>query len=153
LSAAYEPAPVEGSQTASQPVSRNKDRQEPAVCRGGHNDRYADKLLVLIDGRSLYSSAQSGVFWEVQNLMLEDIERIEIIRGPGARCGEQEQSMASSTSSPSVPTIRRVAWYLLAEAELRIRPIVIFCERNRNLTSSGIYAIYAGRCAPWMVGL
>ena len=84
LSAAYEPAPVEGSQTASQPVSRNKHRQEPAVCRGGHNDRYADKLLVLIDGRSLYSSAQSGVFWEVQNLMLEDIERIEIIRGPGA---------------------------------------------------------------------
>ncbi len=60
------------------------DASKWAISARGFNGRYADKLLVLIDGRSLYSSARAGVFWEVQNLMLEDIERIEVIRGPGA---------------------------------------------------------------------
>jgi iron complex outermembrane recepter protein len=60
------------------------DANKWAITARGFNDRFADKLLVLIDGRSLYSSARSGVFWEVQNLILEDIERIEVIRGPGA---------------------------------------------------------------------
>lgn len=44
----------------------------------------SNKLLVLIDGRSVYSPAYSGVFWDAQNTMLEDIERIEVVRGPGA---------------------------------------------------------------------
>ena len=43
----------------------------------------ASKLLVLIDGRSVYAPLYAGVYWEVQNVMLEDVERIEIIRGPG----------------------------------------------------------------------
>jgi iron complex outermembrane recepter protein len=55
-----------------------------AISARGFNSRFSDKLLVLIDGRSLYSSARSGVFWETQNLLLEDIDRIEVIRGPGA---------------------------------------------------------------------
>ena len=42
-----------------------------------------NKLQVLIDGRSVYSPLFSGVFWEAQDLMLEDIERIEVISGPG----------------------------------------------------------------------
>lgn len=41
------------------------------------------KLLVLIDGRSIYSPLYSGVFWDQNNVMLEDIDRIEVIRGPG----------------------------------------------------------------------
>lgn len=44
----------------------------------------SNKLLVLMDGRSLYSPAYSGTFWDAQNMLLEDIERIEVIRGPGA---------------------------------------------------------------------
>src|SRR5260221_9006161 len=44
----------------------------------------ANKLLVLIDGRSVYSPLFSGVFWDVQDVVLEDIERIEVISGPGA---------------------------------------------------------------------
>src|SRR5260370_10890743 len=60
------------------------DANKWAISDRGFNDRFSDKLLVLIDGRSLYSSARAGVFWEVLNLMLEDIERIEVIRGPGA---------------------------------------------------------------------
>jgi iron complex outermembrane recepter protein len=55
-----------------------------AVSARGFNDQFADKLLVLIDGRTVYSPLFSGVFWDGQNVPLNDIERIEIIRGPGA---------------------------------------------------------------------
>ncbi|OIO71257.1 MAG: hypothetical protein AUJ57_07305 [Zetaproteobacteria bacterium CG1_02_53_45] len=53
-----------------------------AVSIRGHNDTLSDKLLVLMDGRALYSPTFSGVWWLVQNYPLEDIERIEVIRGP-----------------------------------------------------------------------
>lgn len=43
----------------------------------------SNKLLVLIDGRSVYTPAYSGTFWDMQNTLMEDIERIEVIRGPG----------------------------------------------------------------------
>ncbi|HKX27668.1 MAG TPA: TonB-dependent receptor, partial [Blastocatellia bacterium] len=54
-----------------------------AISARGFNGRFANKLLVLIDGRSIYSSETSGVYWEEQDLPLENIERIEVIRGPG----------------------------------------------------------------------
>ena len=50
----------------------------------GFNAQYANKLLVLIDGRTVYSPVFSGVYWDVQDVPLEDIDRIEVIRGPGA---------------------------------------------------------------------
>jgi len=59
------------------------DGSKWAVSARGFNGRVANKLLVLIDGRSVYSQETSGVYWEVQDLLLEDIERIEVIRGPG----------------------------------------------------------------------
>src|SRR5260221_8346357 len=49
----------------------------------GINNNSANKLLVLIDGRSVYSPLFSGVFWDVQDVMLDDVERIEVISGPG----------------------------------------------------------------------
>lgn len=60
------------------------DSNKWAITARGFNGRFARKLLVLIDGRSAYSPLFSGVFWDVQDTMLEDIERIEVIRGPGA---------------------------------------------------------------------
>ena len=54
-----------------------------AISARGFNSSSANKLLVLIDGRSVYSPLFSGVFWDVQDLMLEDIDRIEVISGPG----------------------------------------------------------------------
>ncbi len=50
----------------------------------GFNGEYANKLLVLMDGRTVYTPLFAGVFWELQDTMMEDIERIEVIRGPGA---------------------------------------------------------------------
>ena len=50
----------------------------------GFGGRYANKLLELQDGRSLYSPAYSGVFWEFNDIPLELVERIEVVRGPGA---------------------------------------------------------------------
>jgi iron complex outermembrane receptor protein len=54
-----------------------------AVSARGFNSRFANKLLVLIDGRSVYTHVFAGVFWDKQDMMLEDVERIEVIRGPG----------------------------------------------------------------------
>jgi iron complex outermembrane receptor protein len=53
-----------------------------AVSIRGFNGRMANKLLVMVDGRSIYSSLYGGVVWESENLPLEDINRIEVIRGP-----------------------------------------------------------------------
>lgn len=49
----------------------------------GSNNSGPNKVLVMIDGRSVYSPLFSGVFWDVQDVMLEDIERIEVVSGPG----------------------------------------------------------------------
>jgi len=54
------------------------------VTSRGFADRWANKLLVLQDGRTLYTPLFSGTYWDAQDTMLEDIERIEIVRGPGA---------------------------------------------------------------------
>jgi iron complex outermembrane receptor protein len=50
----------------------------------GFNDKHANKLLVLMDGRTLYSPLYAEVEWDIQDAMLEDIDRIEVIRGSGA---------------------------------------------------------------------
>jgi iron complex outermembrane receptor protein len=50
----------------------------------GLNGKFAQNLLVLIDGRSVYTPVFSGVFWDIQDTVMEDIDRIEVIRGPGA---------------------------------------------------------------------
>ncbi|MCD6394088.1 MAG: TonB-dependent receptor, partial [Planctomycetes bacterium] len=59
------------------------DSNKWAITSRGFNHMYAGKLLVLIDGRSVYTPLFSGVYWDVQDVMLEDVERIEVIKGPG----------------------------------------------------------------------
>ncbi len=55
-----------------------------AVSARGFNNTLANKLLVMIDGRAVYTPLYAGVFWDVQNPLLADIDRIEIVSGPGA---------------------------------------------------------------------
>ena len=55
-----------------------------SVSARGFGGLFANKLLVLVDGRTVYNSTFSGVLWENQDFLMEDIDRIEIIRGPGA---------------------------------------------------------------------
>src|SRR6202012_3357341 len=59
------------------------DSSQWAVSARGFNDVFANKLLVMQDGRSLYTPLFSGVFWDVQNPLLANIDRIEVVRGPG----------------------------------------------------------------------
>ncbi len=60
------------------------DANKWTISARGFNDTFCNKLLVLIDGRSVYTPLFSGVIWDVQDTMIEDIDRIEVIRGPGA---------------------------------------------------------------------
>jgi iron complex outermembrane recepter protein len=59
------------------------DAHQWAITARGFNSATANKLLVLIDGRSVYTPLFSGVFWDIQDVLLEDIDRIEVISGPG----------------------------------------------------------------------
>jgi iron complex outermembrane recepter protein len=60
------------------------DTNQYAISARGFNNVLANKMLVLIDGRTVYSPLFSGTFWEAQDVLLEDIDRIEVISGPGA---------------------------------------------------------------------
>jgi iron complex outermembrane receptor protein len=60
------------------------DANRWAVSARGFNGQFANKLLVMIDGRSIYTPIFSGTFWDMQDLVLAEIDRIEVILGPGA---------------------------------------------------------------------
>ena len=60
------------------------DNNKWAISARGFNERFSNKLLVQIDGRTAYNPIFSGVFWDTVDYPLEDIERIEVVRGPGA---------------------------------------------------------------------
>ncbi len=59
------------------------DQNSWSISIRGFSDLYGRKLLVLIDGRTVYTPTFSGVFWDQQDVPLENIDRIEVIRGPG----------------------------------------------------------------------
>jgi iron complex outermembrane recepter protein len=60
-----------------------KNSHDWAISARGFNTELANKLLVMIDGRTVYTPLFSGVFWDRQNYLLQDIDRIEVISGPG----------------------------------------------------------------------
>ncbi len=60
------------------------DANKWAIASRGFASQFSNKLLVMIDGRTVYTPSFSGVYWDVQDTLLEDIDRIEVIRGPGA---------------------------------------------------------------------
>jgi iron complex outermembrane receptor protein len=60
------------------------DARQWAITARGFNNVFADKMLVQIDGRSIYTPLYAGVYWDVQDTLLYDLDRIEVISGPGA---------------------------------------------------------------------
>ena len=60
------------------------DSSKWAVSARGFGDRFSGKMLVQIDGRTVYTPVNAGVYWDTVDYPLEDIERIEVVRGPGA---------------------------------------------------------------------
>jgi len=74
----------EALRLASNLLVAQLDSRQWAISARGFNSTAANKLLVLIDGRTVYTPLFSGVFWDVQEVPLGDIDRIEVISGPGA---------------------------------------------------------------------
>jgi iron complex outermembrane recepter protein len=64
-------------------VQRVNGHEYAITARGFNGIESANKLLVMMDGRSLYSTLHSGTFWDLRTPMLEDVEQIEVISGPG----------------------------------------------------------------------
>lgn len=62
----------------------NIDASRYAIGSRGFNEYFETKLLVLIDGRSMYTPLYSGVYWNSFDMVMQDIDRIEVIKGPGA---------------------------------------------------------------------
>ena len=60
------------------------DSRQWAITARGFNNVFAGKMLVMVDGRSIYTPLYAGVYWDVQDVMLYDLDRIEVISGPGA---------------------------------------------------------------------
>ena len=60
------------------------DANKWAITARGFNGLWANKLLVLVDGRAVYTMVSGGVYWDAQDFILEDVDRIEVIRGPGS---------------------------------------------------------------------
>ena len=60
------------------------DSRQWAISARGFNDLFADKMLVLMDGRSVYTPLYGGVYWDAQDTLLQDIDQVEVISGPGA---------------------------------------------------------------------
>jgi iron complex outermembrane receptor protein len=60
------------------------DSRQWAISARGFNNTTSNKLLVLMDGRTIYTPLYAGVFWDVQDTLMEDLDQIEVISGPGA---------------------------------------------------------------------
>lgn len=111
-----------------------------AISSRGFNSSSANKLLVLIDGRSVYSPLFSGVFWDVQDLMLEDVERIEVISGPGGTLWgvNAVNGVVNVITRPSGQTQGRFLSLGAGNQEAQVA-----LRQGGELGESGHYRIYA----------
>jgi len=116
--------------------------KEYAITARGFNSTAANKLLVQIDGRSLYTPLFSGVLWDAQDVMLADVDRIEVISGRMRRCGDPTPSMASSTSSRAA---LKETQGTLVSATTGTGQHALAARYGGELQSGASYRIYAKR--------
>ncbi|MDA1067063.1 MAG: TonB-dependent receptor [Verrucomicrobia bacterium] len=93
------------------------DETNVAVASRGFNDVSSNKLLVMTDGRSVYSPLFSGVQWIDQQIIMEDLDRIEVIRGPGASLwgANAVNGVVNITTKSSKDTVGSFASVLLGD--------------------------------------
>ncbi len=120
-------------------VGRTDTSQYAIAARGG-NTGTANKMLVLVDGRTIYTPLFSGVFWDAQDVMVEDIERIEVISGPaGTVWGTNGMNgVINITTSPASRTPGTLASGVVGNAE---RGIAV--RQGGLLGPGGAYRAYA----------
>jgi iron complex outermembrane recepter protein len=133
-----------------------------AISARGFNASFSNKLLVLIDGRTVYSPLFSGVFWDAQDTLLEDIDRIEVISGPGntvwganavngviniiTKSARDTAGILASVSSGSTePISSGIRYGGKAGATLNYRVYAKYFERDDSLFSNGDSASDAWR--------
>ena len=115
--------------------------REWAISARGFNTLYANKLLVLLDGRSVYSPLFAGVYWDLQQTLLEDIDRIEVIRGPGATVwGANAVNGVISVSSRSARDTQGGLLYFSGGGVERASPGVRYGGRVGDSTYYRVFA-------------
>ena len=134
-------------------VARDDAIDWSITARGSGNFGSANKLLVLIDGRSVYHPAFSGVFWDAQHRVLEDIDRIEVISGPGGtlyganavngvinittRDAFETQGWLASGTLGDVDSTASVRWGGLLGEDSAVRVFAAGYKRGPVLTATG----------------
>ena len=111
-----------------------------AISSRGFAELYSSKLLVLVDGRTVYDPLFSGVYWDAQNLMLEDIERIEVIRGPGATLWGA--NAVNGVINILTRSARDTQGGLLSTTVATTEPVHANARYGGKLGSSGAYRVY-----------
>lgn len=124
-----------------------------AISARGFGDVFANKLLVLRDGRSLYTPLFSGVFWDMQDTMLEDIERIEVVRGPGATLwGANAVNGVINVLSKSAAETQGLLTAAAAGSDPKIRGVVRYGGRIDPDTHYRVFAKYTQHAASELAG-
>jgi iron complex outermembrane recepter protein len=116
------------------------DAGQYAITARGFNGAVANKLLVLVDGRTIYTPLFSGVFWDQQDVMVEDIDRVEIISGPGAAL------WGANAVNGVINVITQVAGEtggVLASAAAGTRQQRLAFRYGRAVASHGAVRVYA----------
>ncbi len=130
------------------------DASRWSVTARGFSSQFANKLLVLIDGRSVYTPLFSGVFWDVQDVMMEDIDRIEVVRGPGGtlwganavngviniitkRADETQGLLTSAGMGSQEEGFGSVRYGMAVGEDIHIRSYVKYFKRDDFDSSSG----------------
>lgn len=111
-----------------------------AVSARGFNISTANKLLVLMDGRTLYSPLYSGTFWDVQDTLMADIDRVEVIRGPGGSIwGANAVNGVINVITKDAAASRGSTAFLAVGTEERV---IASARHGGRLGASGSYRVF-----------
>jgi iron complex outermembrane receptor protein len=116
------------------------DARTWAISARGFNITTANKLLVLMDGRTLYSPLFAGTFWEVQDTVLADVDRIEVIRGPGGSVwGANAVNGIVNILTRSAHESRGSVAFIAAGTEDRL---IASARHGARMAGNGAYRVY-----------